>query len=173
MKKLAVIFVLLLVGANTLTAQSKAERKALREEKALKAYEEVKELVASGVFTFVGEWANPISGPRITLIGNPNHLKISEGRVDAYLPYFGVRFTGGGFGESGGVKFMGAPKNYEVVEDDKKRRIIIKFNAENKQEHYDLILTISGGGNTTISLTSSSRSSITYMGEIGPPEDLE
>jgi len=164
MKKAFIISVLLMV-TTIISAQTKAERKQLKEIKAQKEYLETKTLINSRIFAFEGEWVTPSGGGSINLIGNTNYLKVSKDSVNAYLPYFGVVHSGIGYG-GGGLKFNAPMKNYKVEFNDKKKRIRIKFESKNSSERFDVVLSVFYGGNASLSITGSHRSNISYQGKV-------
>jgi len=159
------VFIVLFLGLCFLStsAQSKKEkREALKE----KEYQEAKKLIESKKIEFEADWALAQLGARINLIGNPNYLRIKGDSLFAFLPYFGVRTGGGGgYGDSGGIEVSDIMKNYKVEYDSDKRRIILEFSAKGKQESIDFYMTVFGGGSSTVSVRSTTRSSISYDGK--------
>ncbi|MEO0527611.1 MAG: DUF4251 domain-containing protein, partial [Bacteroidota bacterium] len=115
MKKQVLLMLLVCIGFHTLEAQTKSEKRQLKLEKDIQAYEHTKRMIASGDFTFFGEWLFPLGGGRINLIGNPNHLKFEGGEVDGYLPFFGVIHRIGAYNGRGGIEFKGEAEDYEVT----------------------------------------------------------
>lgn len=130
-------------------------------------YSELKELVASRNFEIENEWANPVGGGRIILIGNPNHIKFQGDSVDVYLPYFGVRHSGGGYNNSeGGLKYKGPVREFEVFEKPDKGRIEMEFETDNKGEILEFYITLFPGNNATTNVNTTQRTTISYQGEI-------
>ncbi|NER13600.1 DUF4251 domain-containing protein [Leptobacterium flavescens] len=175
MKKFIILLLFSAFMINTADAQSRAERKKLKAEKADAEYAQMKELVNSGAFVFEAQWATPLGSSRINLLANPNHLKIRDGEADTFFPYFGFIRTGGSSynRNGGGIEFRGEPVKYTTEFNDKKRAIILKLSAKNDAELYDVILTINRSGTATASVNSSFRSSIFYEGFVKELEDTE
>ena len=165
MKKILILLVIFTLSGTLLNAQTKEEKKKLKEETAQKEYEATKLLIDSGIYTFQANWANTQKGRRISLQGNPTYLKIDDNNVDAYLPYFGALHSptiGGG----GAIKFEGTVKNYKVKYNDKKKKATVLFNAKNTSENFDINLSIYKSGKASLSVTSNKRNSITYDGVV-------
>jgi len=171
MKKRYIVLVFVLFGMLTTTAQTRSERKKEREEKKTAAYLETKALVNEGAFVFRGDWANPLGGQRINLINNYNELKLEEGNLKAFLPYFGVVHRLGRYPNNGGGVQFEMPitdSNYVVAMDDEKQRILISFSVENDSEFFNVTMAIYAKGRTFITVASSNRQSIQYNGKILP-----
>lgn len=144
--------------------QSKKERKAQEEAKELQAYQETQDLINSNNYEFEGSWARSQRGRRIDLIGNPNYIRIKNDSVFAYLPFFGERFSGGGYDGTGAIEVGTSLKNYRVKFNDKKKRIEVEFSANYGTESYDFSLTIFGNKNGNVYVSSNQRSSMNYDG---------
>lgn len=155
----------------TLSAQTKAEKKQIKEENAVKEYAVTKDLINSGNFKFVADWARTQKGRRINLISNPNYLKIISSEADIYLPYYGVVHTpSAGLAYESGIVFKGTPKNYKVEINDKKLKIKITFEGKGKNDQFDFILNIYKNGSANLSVNSNIRNSMVYDGVISELE---
>ncbi|MDT0677012.1 DUF4251 domain-containing protein [Autumnicola musiva] len=128
---------------------------------------EYRELVNSRKFEIENDWAVPLRGSMINLIGNPNSIRFKGDSVDVFLPYFGVRHSGGGYGDAGGIEFKGSPRNVSI-EESNKDGLQLKFEGNDGNENLQFIVNIFSNGNTTISVNSSQRDAIRYRGNIGP-----
>ncbi len=155
---MALVLMLLLVSCGT-------NRNTESED--IKEFEEMRALVESREFLIENQWANPLSAGNINLIGNPNFIRFQKDSVDLFLPYFGVRHSGGGYNSEGGLKYEGALQNLEIAENEKNIRI--KFDANQENENLNFTVTVFPNGNAHTSVTSSQRNTISYRGEI---EDL-
>ncbi|MDX1762026.1 MAG: DUF4251 domain-containing protein [Christiangramia sp.] len=130
-------------------------------------FKELQELVSSRDFEIQNDWALPIGGGNINLIGNPNLIKIKNDSVEVYLPYFGVRQSGGNYGSAeGGINFEGKLDNFEIEENASKGNIEVKFEAKENNENYDFIITLFPNRKTRTRVISSQRTSISYEGEV-------
>ncbi len=164
MKKiyLAILFFAMIIP---LQAQSKKE---LKEQKAKENYAKTKELVNSKNFVFEADWASTQKGRRINLTTNPNFLKVQGDQVIADMPYFGVAQSAIGYSGDAGIKFETAPEKYSVDFNDGKYKITVKFDARNKSENFNTVLTIFKNGNASLSISSNSRNHISYDGKVKP-----
>lgn len=128
-------------------------------------YEELREVVYNGEFEIENQWAHPLNGSMIDLIGNPNYIRMKNDSVDLFLPYFGVRHMGGDYGgREGGIKFKGVAEELQISEAENNSKIEIEFEAEEGTENYDFRITLFPNGNATTYVTSSERNSISYRG---------
>lgn len=138
-----------------------------REQKDLQDLEELMELVESREFEIENDWAIPLGGGRVNLIGNPNSITFKGDSVEVYLPYFGVRHSGGDYGgRNGGIKFEGPLEELVVREDKVKKNIFLTFERRRGTEDYDFLIRLYPNRTAYISVNSSQRNSISYQGEI-------
>ncbi len=72
------------------------------------------QLVESREFEIEHEWLIPMGGSRINLIGNPNFIRFEKDSVDLFLPFFGERFSGGGYNSEGGIIYNGPLNDLEI-----------------------------------------------------------
>ncbi|TBW29200.1 DUF4251 domain-containing protein [Gramella sp. KN1008] len=136
-------------------------------------YEDLNRLVNSGEFQIENDWANPIGGTNINLIGNTNYIRFKKDSVEIFLPYFGVRHTGGGYGNTGGIKYDGLSKNMEINKKPEKKKVEISFDGTQDGENLEFYISLFSNGNTTTSVNSSQRSSISYQGNLSSLEEEE
>lgn len=158
--------VVLLLGFLVLTACGSG-RNSNDTEADIESFRELRELVNSRNFEIENEWAMPLRGNRINLIGNPNHIRFEGDSVDIYLPYFGVRQSGGGYGRTdGGIIYKGTVENLDVVENAERRNLVLKFRGERGSEDLQFFITLFPNGRTNTNVSSSQRDAISYMGSI-------
>ena len=166
MKKI-VLAILFLAFITPVTAQTREEKKKIKEEKAAKEYALLKDFVNTKKFNFEATWATTQKGRRINMQSNPNYLKIDNSNAEIYLPFFGTSHSGGaGYGTDGGIVFEGDLEKYSVTFNDKKQLANIKFTAKAKSEIFDFTLTIYGNKNANLNVSSNSRSNMSYSGKI-------
>ena len=135
-------------------------------------YKELEELISSKEFIIENNWAYPTGGGNINLIGNPNHIKLKNDSIDIYLPYFGVRQSGGTYGSSeGGIKYEGLVRNLEITERANKGNIEIKLEANQDSEDLDFILTLYPNKKVRTYVISSQRTTISYEGVLSKIEE--
>lgn len=129
-------------------------------------YEELERIIINRKdFEIENQWANPMSGNMINLIGNANYIRINGDRAEIFLPYFGVRHSGGAYNAEGGIQYEGPIQNLEF-EENLGRSITMTFEAENGSEDLDFLITFFPGGNTITNVNSSERQSISYQGKM-------
>lgn len=144
-------------------------------------------LITEKVFEIESQWALPMttsaysqvansgllppgsSAGRVSIIGGSNYFRMQKDSVFAYLPYFGERQMGGGYGSNnGGIQFEGIPKKLEITV-NKKGGYNIKFSIDDKEnitETYKVYIKVSNNLNTNMSISSNQRLSIKYRGRI-------
>jgi hypothetical protein len=132
----------------------------------LQNFEQLRELVSSREFEIENDWAVPMRSPTINLIGNSNFIRFKGDSVALFLPYFGVRHSGGGYGTSGGIEYEGPAKELYIAEDKDKNNILIKFGGRQGSEQLQFIITLFSKGNVSTSVNSSERDPISYWGNV-------
>lgn len=163
MKIISTLIILASISLVSLAQESKKDSK--NKEKA-EQYRLIQGTIESGEFEFIAIRLVPQKGRQVDLQSRPNYMRITAGNAEADMPYFGVAHNPGYGGGDSGVEFDAKPLDYKVEENDKKRKVIIKFRIKEKLEVYDCVLTITSVENATFSVTSSRRSSITYYGKV-------
>ncbi len=134
---------------------------------------EVKQWAMDKNFTIESEWAFPLRGNQINLIGNPNYLTVKQDTVSAFLPFFGQRQSGNIMNNEGGIKFEGAPEAYQMIYNQKKQSSVITFKISEKGEHYQVTLTLYDNKNSTININSSQRDLMRYEGTVSARAEEE
>ena len=127
-------------------------------------FEQITALIEGGEFAYTVQSANPMGGKTIQITSSYT-LEAKDGIYKAYLPYFG-RAHSASYGGDGGVEFEGEPTDLKISKNGDKRTITISFNIKNKDESYDCSLVTGGGGNGTLTIISSKRSTISYYGMV-------
>ncbi len=173
MKKLFILVLsFCLVGITAHGQLTKEEKKKQKEEQAEKDYQATKELVDSQEFAFVALQATPLGGKRVFLNTTPNYVRIKGEEGDIYLPYFGVVQAGTGYAAEAGIKFEGMLENYTVSLNEKKKKILVRFEIQRGAERHELNFTIERGGSANLVVASTKRNSITYNGQISKLGDV-
>lgn len=159
------------------------------------AYQNLQNLVASKSLEIVSNSASPFASPAfsrvansnilgpgnnansIDLTTNANKLIIKGDSIQAYLPYFGEQNFGGGYnGNHSGITFNDVPEDYNVIKDDKKHAVDIRFKIDDEHrgnEHYDVMITLYPNNKSTIRIQSTNRSSIEYTGRVSPLTEVK
>ncbi|MEP2024885.1 MAG: DUF4251 domain-containing protein [Reichenbachiella sp.] len=168
--KYILLFFITLVFFGSAVGQSRAEKKKSKKEQKAKSFAEVKEFFENGEFQFVAEWADTQKGRRVNLISNPNSFSKKENKINANLPYFGVVQVATMDGDAGISIENESPHEEDVKYNDKKFRIIYKFNVKSSRggEILSCIFTIHFNKSASLSIRSSQRNQISYTGEISP-----
>lgn len=150
---------LIFVSISVCAQDTKQEKKEAR-------YREALELINTGIFEFIARRANPPRFRSIDLSTNPNFLRINQEKGAADIPYFGRAFSDGYSSNGGGIKFDGPMEGYDVKKNDKKHHLTIKFKVKGEGDTYSCTLNISGLENTSLTVLSNNRQTISYTGHI-------
>lgn len=185
MKKILTLCFILSFSIN-LTAQTRKERKAEKKEQLETQYQSIKELIESGSFNFEALRAIPLGndvaniglslpagsavfqGGTVNLTGNTNYVNINDGDADIFLPFFGRVFIPKRNPSESGIKYKGEIIKYKTSFNSKKKRIILSFDAKKNNESLKFSFIITPGGHARLTVNSSTRQSISYMGKIKP-----
>jgi len=132
----------------------------------LQNFKQLSELVNSREFEIENDWAVPLRLSTINLIGNTNFIRFKGDSVEVFLPYFGVRQSGGGYGTSGGIEYEGPAEELYIEEDKAKNNILLKFEGRQGSEQLQFIITLFKKGNVSTSVNSSERDPISYWGNV-------
>ncbi|MCD2258795.1 DUF4251 domain-containing protein [Psychroserpens luteolus] len=141
-------------------------------------------LVAGKSFEIKSDWAYPqassgllalqnsgllapgdANAGRFSLIGNPNHFRLSDDNIDSYLPYFGERQMVTDRSGNGSIEFKNTIKDYEVTKKDN-NSYIIKFSAKSHNENFNVIVTLFPSLKSEIMLQGAKRFPIRYSGKV-------
>ncbi|UJH91602.1 DUF4251 domain-containing protein [Antarcticibacterium sp. 1MA-6-2] len=123
------------------------------------------DLITKREFEIENEWLMPLGGSMVNLIGNANYIRVKGDSVDVFLPYYGVRHSGGGYGSEGGIRYEGVPKNFNITHNEQKNNYMLKFEGNHESENLQFMITIFPNGDTNTSVNSSQRASISYRGD--------
>ncbi|MAM19255.1 MAG: DUF4251 domain-containing protein [Christiangramia sp.] len=135
--------------------------------------QQVAELISSKEFEIENDWAMPMRAGNINLIGNPNFIRFQTDSVSIFLPYFGVRQTGGGYGNANGIEYEGPVKNLKISENVNSAYRQIQFEGNNGTENLKFSILIFENGKTNTNVTSSQRDAISYRGRISHLPETE
>lgn len=142
------------------------------------------QLVTNQSFVIVSDWALPQStrslmmlqnagllaagdsASRISLIGNPNELRINNETVSSQLPFFGeVQSTTGYNGSDNSISFDGEMKEFRVVQNENSSYTIM-FDARSNSENFDVIIHLYPNLRSEIILKGAKRFPIRYTGTV-------
>lgn len=150
----------------SLTVFAQNSKKEAKEKKKQEQYEKIRSLVQSGKYEFIGRKANPQSGRQIDLTTRSNFLRINGENAAAEMPFFGRAYSGGYSSSDGGIKFDGPMEDFDIQQNDKKRRVVIKFKVRGTGDTYSCTLSISSMESASLSVSSNKKQGISYTGVI-------
>lgn len=128
---------------------------------------ELHQIVTKEKVEIENNWAYPQGSNNISLIGNPNYIRLNKDSIDVSLPYFGVRQSGGTYGGNrSGIAYNGLMNNLSLQKNYDKGNLELKFEAEQKGENLNFTITMSPTGKTRTHVISNQRTSISYQGNI-------
>jgi len=143
-------------------------KKELKAEKKIEKQRQIEAMVNDTDFVFVARTALPTGMRSVNLTTNTNYVKFKPDLIDSYMPYFGRAYSGIGYGSDTGLKFTGIPEEFKIVKTSKAFQIdaVVKGTTDN----FKLSLNVGFEGSASLTITSNSRSTISYQGEISSPE---
>lgn len=125
----------------------------------------VKNCVESQHFTFVAQYALPMSG-RSRALSTEYDLKVKKEQVESWLPYYGQAYSAPIGQNSGGIQFKSAVFEYKAAE-ARKGGWDISINPKDvKDDVYRFTLHISTSGVASLQVSSNSRQPISFNGYI-------
>ncbi len=163
MKRLVLLsLVMLFLAPGSMAAQTRKEEKAARE---AAREQQVCDLVESGTFAISFDRANPARGMSRTL--SPDYeMKFENNRVTTYLPYFGRAYTAPMDPTKLAIELTDQEVSVEK-EKDPKKGYSLTFSAKTQtNENITFYLKITYSGMVTLSINSSARESISYLGDL-------
>ncbi len=164
-----VALALILSACKASSSTAGDDGKASKNEKKDAQYEQMAALIDGGEFAYTVQSANPTGGKTVQITSSYT-MEAKEGIYKAYLPYFG-RAHNASYGGDGGVEFEGEPTDLKINKNADKRTITISFSIKNENETYGCTLVTGGGGNGTLTISSSNRSIISYYGKVSELSD--
>ena len=167
MKKISPLLLILVIFTSFTYAQTKEEKKQIKEKLAQEEFESTKKIIDSKMYVFDATWLTTQNARRINIMGNINQIEVKSDSTKASLQYFGV-VTVSRFSSESGVNFDDKIEDYIVKYNDKKKKIFISYTARNKGEKYDISITVFKDGSAFVDLYGTYRNNITYEGAIVP-----
>lgn len=122
------------------------------------------QLVNSKEFKFVARRAFPQGYQSIDLSTNNNYIEFKPDFITSEMPFFGVGYSGIGYGRDKGLSFEGKPIEYSIIKVKEVFELIARVKGD--QDFYRISLSIFSKGNATLTISCNNRSSISYQGEI-------
>jgi hypothetical protein len=165
------ILVLILSLMMTTGFSQEKTKKELKEEKKIEKQKLIEAIVNNKDFVFKARTAIPTGMKSVNLTTNPNYVKFKPDLIDSYMPYFGQAYSGIAYGGDAGLKFEGKPEEFTVTKTAKEYQINVVVSSTT--DKFRLSLFAGFEGSATLTITSNSRSTISYQGEISAPEKPE
>ena len=169
MRNILIIGMLVLAFASTnaqeTKKQTRKEKKAAREAKLV---EQTKTVLENKAYVFEATQALP-SGMRSKNLTSSYDVKIENDSIVCFLPYFGRAHTASYGASQSPMDFTQPIEDYNLEKD--KKGYLVKFDVSNKNDRLSFIFRIGETGSTSLSVNSTSRSSISYYGNIVKVEE--
>ena len=168
------VFFMGFIAANTYS-QEKSNRelkKELKEKQKLEAQKITLDLFDSKSFVFKATSALP-TGTRLIDLNSSNYEVIFLPEIiESHLPFFGRAYsTATVMRNDGGINFKEKPEKYTFEKTNKNFQI--KANVKDKNDYYNMYLTIGLEGNASLNISSNNRGSISYNGKIEAVKELK
>jgi hypothetical protein len=146
-------------------------KKELKEEKKIEKQRQTEAMINDTNFVFKARTALPTGMRSVNLTSNPNYVKFTPDLIDSYMPYFGRAYSGVGYGSDAGLKFTGKPEEFTI--EKKAKAFQIDAVVSSTTDKFNILLSVGFEGSASLIITSNSRSTISYQGEISAPEKPE
>jgi hypothetical protein len=160
------IRLLLAILLSFVTIHSYSQNQGLtKKEKKEIEYQKTKKMVERGFFIFYAEWLVTHDYTRVLVRGDG--LLFENDKVTADLPFVGES-QASEIGEAVRIEFVSHETPFDIRYNDKKRKILMKFDTTYHSEIFSLTTQIMGSGKTQVRITSSGKKSISYEGYIKP-----
>jgi len=168
-KSVCLVIILVLIPVSLLSQEK--SKKELKEERKLEQQKKTEALVNSKTFVFTGSMAHPQGGRSVNLTTTPNFMKFSPDLIESDMPFYGRAYSGAGYGGPTGINFKGKPDEFTIEKTSK--GYFIQASVKSDNDSYKISLTIGAEGNSSLSVSSVNRSSMSYSGNISSPEESE
>ncbi|MGY4536324.1 hypothetical protein ACVW0P_000731 [Mucilaginibacter sp. UYNi724] len=162
MKTLIKIFFAVAIAFTAISPANAQNAKSVKE---AKKAAEIKELIDAKNYVFQANYMYPMgSGSRY--LTSPYDLAVSPDTVEAYLPYFGVAYSGVGYNsnEDNGIKFKSTKFDYTTTGLQKNGSYIIRIKTNDTRNATQMLLQVFKNGNADLSVISQNRQQIRFTG---------
>lgn len=168
MKQLGLLLVVLFFTISMGQAQSKKEKKELRN---IERMREVKQWIASKQFGFVADQAVGQKGYTGYVTGDHYSLLLIGDSAVANLPFYGTSYSTEAYGGDGGVNFASKLSNFTSEYQQKKKIQAINGIAHDGIRTYSIHLDVYENGSATLRIQPSEKTMMTYYGNISKRKD--
>lgn len=141
---------------------SAQENKTISEEAIVSHSDSIEGLLKSQSFEFIAKTVYPLSGSPKNVVGSDYSVTFSPEMVVSNLPFFGRAYSGMKMGRDKGMRFKGKPENFQI----EKAEAYQVSTLVNDGDTYKISLSLSNSGNATLTISSNSRGTISYQGDI-------
>jgi len=100
------------------------------------------------------------------------YLTVNYYDVQAYLPFFGVQYMAD-MQIGSGISIDGKLEDIMIEESDSRRRVLVRFSVKSGSDNFIINLDIGPSAEANLTVSSTKRSTITYMGKVSPIEPEE
>lgn len=146
-------------------------KKEIKAEENLQKQMQIEALINGKDFVFIARYALPMGAKQVDLTSNPNYVKFNPDMMDGYMPFFGTATSGIGLSGDNTIKFKIKPEVFNIEKKKKSFEVEAKVKGEN--DIYRLSLSVMFEGSASLSIISNNRSTISYQGEIFPPQAIK
>jgi hypothetical protein len=161
---------------------------ASKEPLSAETWDQLEQVVTVRSFHFQAQWAEPLQTGsmnqvanaglippgsnvnRIDLTGTANYFKMQGDAVEMQLPYYGERQINQTYGRAEGMAYQGTATDISTKKNEKNGYYDLDFNLNNKTELLQCSLRVFPGMRTILTIYSSQRNMIRYVGELKPQE---
>jgi hypothetical protein len=161
MKTLVKILLALLIAVTAINQVNAQSKKAIKE---AKKAAEIKGLIDAKDYIFQATYMYP-SGGGSRYLTTPYDLTVAPDTVEAYLPYFGVAYSGAGYNssEDNGIKFKSTRFDY-VTNAKKNGSYTISIKTNDTRNGTQMTLQVYNNGNADLTVLSMNRQQIRFNG---------
>lgn len=151
----------------------------------LRQYNEIKAIVQSQNYRFSATIAYPLQtnavveatdaifkgteniGSRIVLEEDNSYVNFTSDYVEGRLPYYGEVQTGYyADSRTTAIEFNSAPQSIEIIENDKKSRVVVRFVVKNGTEQFNVKMDVFTNRRAVVQVYGANRTTIRYEGSI-------
>ena len=155
-----------------------------KESLSAEAWSRMEHAVTARNFKFRAQWAEPLQTGgmnqianaglippgsnvnRIDLTGTANYFNMKGDQVEMQLPYYGERQVNQTYGRAEGMEFEGTATEIKTKKNERSNYYDLDFNLNNNTELLQCSLRVFPGMRTILTIYSSQRNMIRYVGEL-------
>ena len=171
--EIVILFIIpVLLTDCTALSRSMDKYRERREKKIEEGYEAMKKMAFTGLYQFEATRAYAAGYSSMNLSGGIYYLIVNYYEVQAHLPFYGVQYMAD-MQRGSGISIDGKLKDIMIEESDSRHRVLVRFSVDSDSDKYLINLDIGPSGEANLTISSSKRSTITYMGKVTPIEPEE